>query len=397
MKYDKSKFKVDENNGFWKLSKYIGNEEKVIVPDGIKLIDYEAFYDKEKNFSIKEIVLPESVEVIWNSAFFALKSLEKINIPKNVKNIGSCAFFGCENLKKLDISENVESLGGYFYHCSNLEELRIPFATKYVGELVLEKDNINVIFHNDIQGISNTCIIPKDFFNEATIKALLKNPVYKIIDNFVVNTKNSTALLRVKFDSNEIKIPDGICNLSSVIFDEGIFYETNLDEDDKKEIKEKIKRIKKIYIPQSVKKINLAWFSWCEELEKVVYRGKRENLEIISSSTLTNLCKVSPLNLIEFEENEIDENLEKRRRRSLYPMIERLSLINSLIKNKTYPNIPTLLDKCRELHYQSPDLSISTINRDIKRLRDDFLAPLKFDREKGGYYYEEDFDFKNVL
>lgn len=45
-----------------------------------------------------EVVIPEGVEKIGDSAFYCCTNLTTINIPDSVMSIGISAFEGCENL-----------------------------------------------------------------------------------------------------------------------------------------------------------------------------------------------------------------------------------------------------------------------------------------------------------
>ena len=60
-------------------------EDKVIVPEGIKVIGERAFITE---YEVREIQLPASLEEIGDYAFFELNELKNLVIPKNVKKIG---------------------------------------------------------------------------------------------------------------------------------------------------------------------------------------------------------------------------------------------------------------------------------------------------------------------
>ena len=70
------------------LVKYIGHEKTVVVPDGIRSIEREAFKSKE----IENISLPESLTAIENLAFYHCSHLLELIIPDNVTRIGIKAF-----------------------------------------------------------------------------------------------------------------------------------------------------------------------------------------------------------------------------------------------------------------------------------------------------------------
>lgn len=78
-----------------KLIKYLGNDEKVIVPNGIWKIESGAFWNLE---FIKQIVIPETVRSIGGDAFIYCSGLQYVNIPKSVYEIGDDPFAGANNL-----------------------------------------------------------------------------------------------------------------------------------------------------------------------------------------------------------------------------------------------------------------------------------------------------------
>lgn len=54
--------------------------------------------------SLKEIIIPESVDSIGRSAFEGCKALKEILIPRKIKAIESCTFAGCSELRRVEFS-----------------------------------------------------------------------------------------------------------------------------------------------------------------------------------------------------------------------------------------------------------------------------------------------------
>lgn len=78
------------------LSKYVGNDENIVIPEGVTRIARFAF----KQMPVKYVTLPESLREIDKSAFWGC-GLEEITIPKNVETIGEGAFYECYAIKKI--------------------------------------------------------------------------------------------------------------------------------------------------------------------------------------------------------------------------------------------------------------------------------------------------------
>ena len=84
------------------VSSYV-NTTTVEVPDGVVEIGKNAFAQawQKRGKSVRCIKLPDSVEVIADSAFSNCTGLTEVYIGNNVESIGSLAFYGCTSLKTI--------------------------------------------------------------------------------------------------------------------------------------------------------------------------------------------------------------------------------------------------------------------------------------------------------
>ena len=87
------------------IVKYIGNDEAVVIPDGVRSIGDRAFAGCS---SLKSIIIPSGVEVIRPLAFLNCKNLTSVSFPDTLRLIDARAFSGCANLFKIDLPEGVE-------------------------------------------------------------------------------------------------------------------------------------------------------------------------------------------------------------------------------------------------------------------------------------------------
>ncbi len=144
------------------ISKYIGNDKNVIVPQQIesktvKIIDVGAFSD----CTAESIVIPEGVEEIQYNAFCDCPNLKNISLPESLKAIGWGAFISCSSLEKLVIPNNVTGLGdGAIANCDNLKEIVIGTGCKS-------------LYYNAIT------------YNPKLEKVVFLSPTTKIYDDFV--------------------------------------------------------------------------------------------------------------------------------------------------------------------------------------------------------------------
>ena len=83
---------------------------------------------------IIDLVIPNSVTSIGNSAFYDCSSLTSVTIPNSVTSIGSNAFQGCSGLTSVTIPNSVTFIGNEaFIFCSGLTSVGIPNSVTSIG------------------------------------------------------------------------------------------------------------------------------------------------------------------------------------------------------------------------------------------------------------------------
>ncbi len=90
----------------------------LVIPDGVTTIDNSAFCNCT---ALTSVTIPDSVTFIGDHAFYICTGLTSVTIPKSVTTIGEWAFASCKGLTKVTIPNSVEYIGDYaFYLCNNL-------------------------------------------------------------------------------------------------------------------------------------------------------------------------------------------------------------------------------------------------------------------------------------
>ena len=84
------------------LKEYLGPGGDVVVPEGVTSIADSAFKGREK---LTRVVIPEGVTKIGPSAFYSCRSLQEAVVPASLARIGGKAFRLCPNLTRLDIAD----------------------------------------------------------------------------------------------------------------------------------------------------------------------------------------------------------------------------------------------------------------------------------------------------
>ncbi|MBQ9735702.1 MAG: leucine-rich repeat domain-containing protein [Clostridia bacterium] len=109
------------------LIKYTGAEDTVTVPDGIKTVGRAAFSGSR----VREVLLPEGVEVLEQAAFLNCSKLLSVTLPDTLRSVGPYAFSGCTNLKEITFPEDISCIEQYaFSECKKLCAVTLPARAK---------------------------------------------------------------------------------------------------------------------------------------------------------------------------------------------------------------------------------------------------------------------------
>ncbi len=115
-----------------------GYVKKVVLPESVTVIEELAFYNCPY---LTEISGTENVTKIDNWAFEECNSLQKINLPK-VEYIGEGAFGDANALKYVDLTENTKlhTIGaGAFYDCTSFNAFYMPDSVTSIGMGIFEE------------------------------------------------------------------------------------------------------------------------------------------------------------------------------------------------------------------------------------------------------------------
>ena len=85
------------------------------------------------------VIVPNGVKDIGGFAFSHCSRLKSIIIPDSVTSIGACAFHGCSELTSITIPNYMRSIGDWaFYGCSGLTNIVMPKYLAYIGDGAFE-------------------------------------------------------------------------------------------------------------------------------------------------------------------------------------------------------------------------------------------------------------------
>jgi len=167
------------------------NNVKVIeLEEGIIEIPSNAFAYS----GIQQIVLPNSVKTIGDSAMQGCYNLESVTLPASLETIGNSVFNLCANIRKIEIPASTTSIGkNCFDGCSLLLEILVDENNKVFNS----KDNCNAII-------------------ETATNKLLAGTVYTAIPNTVKVIGDNAFNGRLFITS--VEVPEGITSIESSAF-----------------------------------------------------------------------------------------------------------------------------------------------------------------------------------
>ena len=113
--------------------------DNAYLPDDLTTLSASGVSKYNITYNVKELYLPEGLEVIDSMAFFRMDGVEKIVLPTTLRVIGSNAFGLCGTLAEISGGDNLEEIGdSAFSYAGSLKEFRMPANVKTVGISVFE-------------------------------------------------------------------------------------------------------------------------------------------------------------------------------------------------------------------------------------------------------------------
>lgn len=125
------------------LVKYRGTEERVTIPDTVEVVGESAF---ENNQKVQFVVIPKSVKRLDAYVFWGCNNLEEVVLGKGLTAVDEYSFAGCTGLKQITIPENIQSIDAQaFAGCVNLTDIYIPaMVTGIAEDAFLNCDNVTI-------------------------------------------------------------------------------------------------------------------------------------------------------------------------------------------------------------------------------------------------------------
>ena len=107
------------------------SNESYMIPDGTKSVGPYSF----SGCMLKEVIFPDTIETIGESAFRNCDDLTSLELPAHVSKIEKYAFCACFKLSFVALPENLTRIDeGLFQSCRSLKTLTFPQKLVSIGE-----------------------------------------------------------------------------------------------------------------------------------------------------------------------------------------------------------------------------------------------------------------------
>ena len=253
------------DDGAVTLTKYIGSETDVLVPDNVDGVVVTGI--KERCFykcsAVTSVVIPNGVTSIGGSAFYGCTSLISVIIPDGVTSIGDGAFSNCSSLTSVIIPNSIANIHDRaFSRCSSLISVVIPSGVTGIGDGAFSycTSLTSVVIPDGVTSIGDSA------FGGcwALTSVVIPDGVTGISESAFSNCSSLTSVV----------IPDGVTSighsafsgcssLTSVVIPDGV---TSIGES----IFSNCSSLTSIVIPDGVTSIGHSTFSGCSSLTSVV-------------------------------------------------------------------------------------------------------------------------------
>lgn len=146
-----------------------GRTGEVIIPDGVKEIEYGAF----RYCQISSVKMPDSLRCIKGNAFSTCRNLKTVDFGNGLKEIGDVyagyIFQLCENLKHLTLPKQIRYIGPNTFCNSGMESIELSKSIEAIGPDAFQYSNVTKVkLNNHISesvlssGLFTQTVIPED-------------------------------------------------------------------------------------------------------------------------------------------------------------------------------------------------------------------------------------------
>ena len=218
--------------------------------------------------------LPQSLEVIENSAFYSCKYLGSIEIPEKVVQIGSSAFQSCSRLKSIKIPEKIKCIqNDTFSGCKNLANIELPDCLESIEDNAFYECAMSYFeLPQNLKAIGKTVF--ECCLNIESISISSDNPVFETEDGILYD-KGKKKLIAYPSGKQEqvVELPVGLTCIGAGAFKEcwnitAVKFPAGIDSIEE-EAFAGCSSLSGIELPEGLKSIGNSAFYDCESLSAI--------------------------------------------------------------------------------------------------------------------------------
>lgn len=271
------------------LYSYHGTERDVIVPEGIEVIEEDAFSNtgimtltlpstlKTLRSAFKQckmlsaITIPEGVQELAEHTFGSCIRLTQVNLPSTLKTIGGYAFSGCEDLTTVVIPDSVQRLGTHaFEACTGLKSVVLPSSLCAIESCTfsncssLERMDLPASVTKIEYCAFEHCTALREIKTAATAAIALDEAAFQNCPSLADEngfTIVGRVLLRYTGEGGDVVIPEGVEEIAANTFREGSDYNRHHYRS--------TESLHSISLPASLKVIGGNAFAGCRALQSI--------------------------------------------------------------------------------------------------------------------------------
>ena len=248
---------------------FVKHLKMVKISEGLEVIGKEAFYTSD----IEEIILPNSLKFINDSAFDCCFSLRKLVFPKSLVRLGKSVFSNCHSLSEIDVTNTIMDVTSFqFSHCQSLKEIILPSSITLIGYGMFT----GCTLLNKINIPENVTEIQDYAFEEC-----------KNLEEVII-PKGVTKIGIVAFKDcifEEIKLPKALVSIGNLAFQNCVRLKSIILPDSLSNLGFNVFRycysMEEVTIPKRIKEIHEDIFELCYSLRLINYKGSKKNWDKI--------------------------------------------------------------------------------------------------------------------
>lgn len=198
-------FVFDKNDNGVTLVKCNSNVDIAVIPNFFEGEPVTIIGSMVFNPRIKAVVIPDSVEIIENLAFWYCTQIEEIILPKNLKIIKKSAFSYCKSLTEIIFPQSLEKIGvECFAYCKNLQKIEsLSNQTKISNSAFMACNKLEKVDFHTLKFLDFNAVVDIIVKNIYKFDELSKDDKSELL-NFIKRRINIKKELMLSADSNII-------------------------------------------------------------------------------------------------------------------------------------------------------------------------------------------------